>query len=124
MRDTAPVVFAGSSTILSDDKSLAFILLQIDLLSLTNMMKKRLLEHFSLKPGKSTDFSRAMLFGEQSIASLPKKHCFPPWEALLGSRMVGFLYKIKRKSVPNLLFLFKGLTMSWLFCFSLDLHYL
>ena len=70
MRDTAPEFFAGSSTILSEDKSLAFILLQIDLLSLTNMIRKRLLEHFSLKPGKSTDLSRAMLFGEQSIAWL------------------------------------------------------
>ena len=36
-----------------------------------------------------------MLFGEQSIASLPKKHCFSPKEALLRFRDVYFLYKIK-----------------------------
>ena len=63
----------------------------------------RLLEHFSQTPLFCKLFSRASLFGEQSIASLPKKHSFLPKEALLSFRIVVFLYKIKQKSVLNFL---------------------
>ena len=63
----------------------------------------RLLEHFSLNPLYCKLFSRASLFGEQSIASLPKKHSFLPKKALLGFRIVVFLYKTKQKSVLNFL---------------------
>ena len=52
----------------------------------------RLLEHFSQTPLFCKLFSRASLFGEQSIASLPKKHSFLPKEALLSFRIVVFLY--------------------------------
>ena len=42
------------------------------------ILKIRLLEHFPMKARKFLNSDRAQLFGEQSIASLPKKHCFPP----------------------------------------------
>ena len=81
-----------------------------DTLLMFGILKKiRLLEHFSLKSRKHADSSRASLFGEQSIASLPKKRCFPPNEVLLSSRTVVFLYKTKQKSVLNFLFLSKRL---------------
>ena len=73
--------------------------------SFGKLCKIRLFEHFSPKARKSADFSRASLFAEQSIASLPKKHCFAQKEALLGSCGVCFLYKTKQKSVLNFLFL-------------------
>ena len=45
-----------------------------------------------------------MLFGEQSIASLPKKHCFAQKEALLYKKNSNFLKQKKRKSVLKFLF--------------------
>lgn len=77
----------------------------------------RLLEHFSQNPLFYKLFSRAMLFGEQSIASLPKKHSFLPKEALLDSRGICFLYKIKRKNVLNSL-LVKTIQKNYYFCSS------